>query len=68
LLHELEPLGHRGRHGRLDPVAVPLELVDDNFGHEQPKFPLIQEKAHRRDPTLPVASLGQVKPRRGVDE
>ena len=68
LLHGLEALRHRGCHGRLDPIAVPFELGDDNVGHEQPKPSLIHEQAHHHDPTLPVASLGQVKPRRGVDE
>jgi len=68
LLQELEPLRHRGRHGRLDPIAVPFELVDDNVRHEQPKPSLIHEHAHRHDPTLPVPSLGQIKPRRGTDE
>lgn len=68
LLDELEPLSDAGRHRRLDPFPVSLELLDHQFGNKKFHVPLMYQEAERDDPALPVTSLGQVEPRRRVNE
>lgn len=68
LLDELEPLSDASRHRRLDPFPVSLELLDHEFGNKEFHVPLMHQKAERDDPALPVTSLGQVEPRRRVNE
>ncbi len=60
MLDELEPLGDARRHRRLNPISVPLELVDDESWNEQFDLSLVDEDSERDDPALPVAALAQV--------
>lgn len=64
----LEPRSDARRHRGLDAFLISVKLVDDHRRNQQDDFLLVNEHAECNDPALPVPSLRDVQPCRGVDE